>query len=101
MSREKLIEMTEHNIAHSKAGTIDMEPEVFKVPAEKYYDEEQYKAEVDKIFKRVPLLLATTAELPNPGDYKAMEAAGTPVLLSRTPSGEVQAFFNMCSHRGA
>ena len=54
MSREKLIEMTEHNIAHSKAGTIDMEPEVFKVPAEKYYDEEQYKAEVDKIFKRGP-----------------------------------------------
>jgi nitrite reductase/ring-hydroxylating ferredoxin subunit len=101
MSREKLIEMTEHNIAHSKAGTIDMEPEVFKVPAEKYYDEEQYKAEVDKIFKRVPLLLATTAELPNPGDYKAMEAVGTPLIITRDSDGDVRAFMNMCSHRGA
>jgi phenylpropionate dioxygenase-like ring-hydroxylating dioxygenase large terminal subunit len=30
-----------------------------------------------------------------------MNAAGVPVLLSRTDDGEVQAFFNMCSHRGA
>jgi phenylpropionate dioxygenase-like ring-hydroxylating dioxygenase large terminal subunit len=54
-----------------------------------------------QIFKRMPLLLATTAELPNPGDYKALEAAGTPVLISRTNNGEIQAFYNMCSHRGA
>jgi len=101
MSREQLIKMTEHNIAHSKAGTIDMEPDVYKVPATKYYDQEQYEAEVEKIFKRVPLLLATTAELRNPGDYKAMEAVGVPVLINRDSKGEIHAFMNMCSHRGA
>jgi len=101
MSKDQLIEVAKQNLAHAQAGTIQQTPDFLKVPAEHYYATERWQAEMDKIFKRVPLLLATTAEMPNPGDYKAMDAAGTPVLLSRTPSGEVQAFFNMCSHRGA
>ncbi len=56
---------------------------------------------MELIFKRVPLMLAFTAEMPNPGDYKAMDAAGLPVLISRDKSGAVNAFLNVCAHRGA
>ncbi len=100
MSRERLIEMTRHAIGHAQAGTIDQEPDVMKIPAANYYDPDRFDIEVKQIFRRMPLVLAPTAELPNPGDYKAMDAAGMPVLLCRDRDGEVRAFINSCSHRG-
>ena len=98
--KEPLLEMARHNIAHSAAGTIDIEPGVYKVPASNYFDQERFDKEVDGIFRRIPLMLAATAELPNPGDYKAMNAAGLPILLVRGKDGEVRSFINSCSHRG-
>lgn len=100
MDRGQLIEMARDNIAHAKEGTIEQAPEVLKVPAANYCDEERFDEEVDKIFKRLPLVLATTAEMREPGDYKAMEAVGVPVLLTRGKDGEVRAFMNSCTHRG-
>ena len=101
MSKAELIEMAKHSLAHAKAGTIDQEPDVLKVPASNYFDPERWQLEMDRIFKRVPLMLAMACEIPEPGDYKAMEAVGVPVLITRGQDGEVRAFVNMCSHRGA
>ena len=101
MSKDQLIAVAKANLAHAEAGTIQQTADFYQVPAEHYFDQDRWHQEMHKIFRRVPLLLATTAEMPKPGDYKAMNAAGVPVLLSRTDDGEVQAFFNMCSHRGA
>ncbi|MGV0036678.1 MAG: aromatic ring-hydroxylating oxygenase subunit alpha [Candidatus Azotimanducaceae bacterium WSBS_2022_MAG_OTU7] len=101
MSREQLIEMAKNNMAHGDAGTIPQTDNVLKVPVGKYFEHERWKQEKEKIFKRVPLMLAMTAELKEPGDYKSMDAGGVPVLISRTEAGEVKAFVNMCAHRGA
>ncbi len=101
MSRAQLIEMAKHNIAHAKQGTIEQAESVMQVPANDYFDKERWQQEIDKVFKRMPLMLAMTCELPNPGDYKSLEAAGVPVLINRSAEGEIQAFVNMCSHRGA
>jgi len=72
-----------------------------QVPSSSYTDTDQFNAEMELVFKRVPLMLAFTAELPHPGDYKAMEAIGLPVLINRAKDGTVRAFLNVCSHRGA
>ncbi|NJN53100.1 MAG: aromatic ring-hydroxylating dioxygenase subunit alpha [Gammaproteobacteria bacterium] len=101
MSRAQLIDMAKENMAHARAGTIEQEADVVRVPASHYYDEKRWRDEMDRVFKRMPLLLATTAELRNPGDYKSLEAVGVPILISRGASGDVRAFVNMCSHRGA
>lgn len=74
---------------------------VMKVRSDVYLDPDQWRAEMELVFKRVPLMLGFTAEMPNPGDYKAMDAAGLPVLLSRGKDGVVRAFLNVCAHRGA
>lgn len=71
------------------------------VPTRSYTDTDQWRAEMELVFKRVPLMLAFTAELPNPGDYKTMDAVGLPVLISRGKDGMVRAFLNVCAHRGA
>ncbi|MEM6708243.1 MAG: aromatic ring-hydroxylating dioxygenase subunit alpha [Pseudomonadota bacterium] len=101
MSRSELIRIARHNYEHASAGTIDQAPEVATVPASHYTDEEHFQRELKQIFHRLPLMLATTAELPSAGDYKALNAAGVPVLISRGDDGEVRAFINACRHRGA
>ena len=39
--------------------------------------------------------------MPNPGDYKAMEVTGIPILITREKNNKVNAFRNVCTHRGA
>jgi len=78
-----------------------MTDEPMRVPVRAYLDRDQWKAEIDLVFKRLPLMLGFTAEIPNPGDYKAMDAGGMPVLINRDKAGKVRAFLNVCSHRGA
>ncbi|MDA3041166.1 MAG: aromatic ring-hydroxylating dioxygenase subunit alpha, partial [Actinomycetota bacterium] len=93
--------MAKRNIAHCQAGTADQEPAVFAVPTTNYTDPERWQLEVDRIFKRLPLMVALGGELPEPGSYKAMEVVGVPILITRVGAGEIEAFVNMCSHRGA
>jgi len=101
MSRDALVEMIRNDIVHSKAGTVAQTPDVFRVPVSDYFDVDRYQREVDRLFRRVPLMLALSAELAKPGAYKAMDAAGVPVLLTRGGDGTLRAFVNMCSHRGS
>ena len=101
MSRARLIEMARKNLKHAQAGTIEQTAAIHKVPAAHYYDESRWRLEMALVFKRVPLMLAATAEIPNPGDYKAMDALDTPVLIIRGQDGQVRAFVNMCRHRGS
>ena len=101
MSREKLVAMAERTIAHNKAGTVHLTEAVTTIPASNYFDPERWQREVDMIFKRVPLLLAMTAEIKEVNTYKAIDVVGMPVLISRGADGIARAFVNMCSHRGA
>ena len=57
--------------------------------------------EMDTIFKRVPLGLALSIELPEPGSYRALEILNVPVLLVRGHDGIVRGFISTCTHRGA
>ena len=100
LDRSELSAMIRNGMAHAKAHTMAKVPDVVALPASRYFDPAIFASEVEKIFKRVPLLLAVTAEMPKPGDFKALEAAGVPVLLSRGQDGVVRAFINSCSHRG-
>ena len=100
MSNPEIAAVIRHSIAHAANGTMDLVDEVLKVPASNYTDPGRFKREVDGIFKRLPLMLAPTAELPNPGDFKTLEVAGIPMLLTRGQDGVVRSFINSCSHRG-
>ncbi|MBN9146284.1 MULTISPECIES: aromatic ring-hydroxylating oxygenase subunit alpha [unclassified Novosphingobium] len=91
---EIMLDYVEHKTTYQAQTTA-------RVRTASYTDPDQWKAEIELIFRRVPLMLGFTAEMPHPGDFKAMEAMGLPVLISRDKSGQVRAFLNVCSHRGA
>ena len=69
------------------------------IPAASYTDPDQWRAEIDVIFKRVPLMLALSCEMPKSGDYKAMEAVSLPIQIARGKTGTARAYLNVCAHR--
>ena len=100
MANPEIARIMRHSVQHARDNTFEMVDDVLRVPAKNYTDEGRFKLEVDRIFKRLPLMLAPSCELPNPGDFKTMDVAGTPVLLARGQDGVVRSFINSCTHRG-
>jgi len=79
--------------------TTDQASGVMQVPVADYLDEARWRREKELIFKRLPLMLALTIELPEVNDYKAMDVIGLPVLITRGKDGRARAFLNVCKHR--
>jgi len=69
-------------------------------PGALYASPEFYRLDVEKLFMRDWLFAGRVEELPNPGDYLTMRIAGEPIIIARTPAGELAAYYNMCVHRG-
>ena|SRR6266478_4322554 len=69
-------------------------------PGALYASPEFYRLDVEKLFMRDWLFAGRVEELPNPGDYLTMRIAGEPIIIARTPAGELAAYYNMCLHRG-
>ena len=97
----ELHEMIRTAIAYGKTQSIPLAPTTMTIPASNYFDPQRFEVEVNRIFKRLPLMLAASAELPNPGDFKTIEAVGVPVLITRGQDGVARAMINACTHRGA
>jgi len=100
-NRADLMDLARRALAHEQNRTTDQANGIMHMPVSAYTDEARYTAERDRIFKTLPLAMALSLELPEPGDYKTIDALETPVLLVRGDDGKVRAFLNACSHRGA
>ena len=100
MSKETLIRIAKHNLSHAEAGTMELAEDIARIPAANYTNPSRFQQELKTVFRRLPLVIAPTAELRNPGDYKATDVAGVPVLAVRGKDGVMRAFINSCSHRG-
>ena len=92
-------DVAEIMLDYAGRGTTHLTDAVKVVPSSHFTDVTRWQAEIDLIFKRLPLILALSCELPKPGDYKAMEVIGLPVLIVRDKGRKVRAFFNVCAHR--
>ncbi|HJU16966.1 MAG TPA: Rieske 2Fe-2S domain-containing protein [Stellaceae bacterium] len=72
-----------------------------QVPFRVYTDPEQYRREIERIFKGPSWsFLCLEAEIPKPGDWVATTIGETPVVVARDKDGAVHAFVNRCAHRG-
>jgi phenylpropionate dioxygenase-like ring-hydroxylating dioxygenase large terminal subunit len=72
-----------------------------KVPVTAYRDPGRFAREVERIFLRVPLLVALSCEVAEPGDFSTLDICGRPLLVVRGDDGQVRVFLNACRHRGA
>ena len=67
------MELAKRMLAHVENGTTDQTDDLMEVPVSEYVDPDRWAAEMEVIFKRVPLALALTCELREPGAYKAID----------------------------
>ena len=88
-------------LRHFQNRTTDLAPGQMRLPVDAYTDPERYRREVRRIFRELPLAVALSVELPEPGTYKAQTLMGLPLLVTRDEDGEAHVFLNVCRHRGA
>lgn len=83
------------------AESLKQDKPGFTLPQKLYVSEEAYKFDTEIMLKSVWLYACTVAHVKNPGDRFLFELGDTSVIVVRTKDGEIKAFHNSCTHRGA
>ena len=71
-----------------------------RVPKERYFDQEFYALERERLWPRVWQMACRLEEVPAAGDAVEYEILDQSVVVVRAADGEVRAFQNACRHRG-
>lgn len=83
------------------ADAINTRDRALSLPQAFYNDPMMFRADLEEIFYKEWLFVAMTCELPSKGDYVTVEIGQSPILLVRDAEGGIQAFHNVCRHRGS
>lgn len=100
MERETEIGLIEELLGLREAKSHYLDDEIEFNSVDQYQSEAIFQRERDQMFARLPAVAAHVSELPNPGDFVKREIAGRSILVTRDAQGEVNAFLNICRHRG-
>src|ERR1700704_3728753 len=73
----------------------------FRVARQAFVDEEIFLREKKAIFDKCWLYLGFEAEIERPGSYHVRMVGGREVIFNRDIKNNVNAFLNVCPHRGA
>lgn len=66
-----------------------------------FTDEALFELEMRHIFEGNWIYLAHESQIPNSNDYYTTHIGRQPIVIARNRQGELNAFINACSHRGA
>jgi len=65
-----------------------------------YTDPEVFQLEMERLWRRAWVYVGHESQVPEPGDFRAADIAGQPVLLVRQADGSVRVLLNRCAHKG-
>ncbi|GAA0319362.1 hypothetical protein GCM10009087_32090 [Sphingomonas oligophenolica] len=92
--------MADADPAIASRGQIPFEvtnPE--RIPTKRYYDEEFYRLETERLWPHVWQMACRLEQIPNVGDWVEYSNLDRSVIVVRTRNG-VKAYHNACRHRG-
>jgi phenylpropionate dioxygenase-like ring-hydroxylating dioxygenase large terminal subunit len=70
------------------------------LPRDVYLDPAVFDAELARVFETGWLPVARTSTLGKPGDYRSVDLAGVPLVVSRDERGALHVLSRVCRHRG-
>jgi Rieske 2Fe-2S family protein len=70
------------------------------LPAPFYVDHEYFRREMEMLFARMWVCVGRLEQIARPGQFFVRELIGESLIVTRDQSGQVQAFYNVCRHRG-
>jgi nitrite reductase/ring-hydroxylating ferredoxin subunit len=77
-------------------GSMSLDP----IPASRYWSEDYYAREVEKVFLKTWQWACRDEDIPDPGDTYVLDLVGRSLLVTRQEDGTVKAMQNVCLHRG-
>ncbi|MDU9025727.1 aromatic ring-hydroxylating dioxygenase subunit alpha [Pseudomonas corrugata] len=80
--------LTDRTPGHGMPGDLFGRPDIFET-------------DVDIFFTKHWILVGVTSDIPEPGDVSTLDIGKSSILLVRDDDEHVQAFRNVCRHRGA
>jgi phenylpropionate dioxygenase-like ring-hydroxylating dioxygenase large terminal subunit len=86
----------------TKPANVEVEElsEPLSFSLEPYLSESYALAEADKLWAKVWQHAGRVEEIPNVGDFITYEIGNESIIITRSASDTIKAFYNVCSHRG-
>ena len=73
----------------------------YTLPAPFYLSKEVYEQDVARIFGRYWIYAGVEPEIAEPGDFFTVEIGTDSIIIVRDDDMQINAFHNVCRHRGA
>lgn len=86
---------------HTRDVTVPKDWDRRGLPGWSYHSQALLELEKDHVFRNHWQIVGHVSDIPNAGDYLAMDVVGERALVVRGKDGTVRAFHNMCRHRGS
>ncbi len=83
------------------SGTTADAGGIMRLPMSDYTCPILLAQEQDTFFRKAPLLMGLSSQLPKPNTYWSDNATGAPILMVRDGEGRFRAYANVCRHRGS
>lgn len=88
-------------LGHLDGKATDQVAEIQRFDAIDYHDPVRAELERDRIFGKVPFIVAHSSEIPRRNDFLSIDLPRNKIVVVRQRDGGVKAFINACRHRGA
>ena len=92
--------ITGNGVDEPSVNGVDKKALEGSLPASWFTEPSFYELERRAIFSKHWLITTHRLRLPEPGSYLRFEVAGFNFFLIKNKDGEIQAFHNVCRHRG-
>jgi len=79
----------------------DKEKGIYRCKREMFTDPDLFELEMTHIFEGNWIYLAHESQIPDVNDFLTTTMGRQPIFIARNKAGELNAFLNACSHRGA
>jgi nitrite reductase/ring-hydroxylating ferredoxin subunit len=100
MTATPLTDLARRLLANVDANRGDYADSMMSIPADEYRDRRRFDRELEMVYRRSPLLVALSVDIPDTGDFTTMEIVDRPVVVMRGDDGVARTFLNVCRHRG-
>ncbi|MBV1907455.1 MAG: Rieske 2Fe-2S domain-containing protein [Pseudomonadales bacterium] len=101
MEQQVQYDITKRIFTLKDNNTTDLAKDIYQQPAQDYVSAHVDANERSLLFRKFPLLVCLSCEIPEPGDYHCDDFSGTPIIVVRKSDSTVAAYLNICRHRGA
>ncbi|GAA2343202.1 aromatic ring-hydroxylating dioxygenase subunit alpha [Streptomyces kunmingensis] len=82
--------------------TLPLPPSlVATLPGRYYTDPDLFRTEQERVFERMWFCAVRSSDLEKPGAFRTVQVGRESVLVTRSRTGALNAFLNVCRHRGA